>query len=114
MSKHIFEQTIEGQTYEVQLGWDKPMQVFYGVISPWVEDETWEEGGYFDDPVWSNLFVEKNLPLGEIEEECCRRGFTIPDGLLENVVSDMVRNAVNEVKYYGDREDKSGPPIEPT
>lgn len=100
MSKHIFEQTIDEQTYEVQIGWDKPMQWFYFVISPWVDDLEMVEGGYFDDPIACNLFREKPYTLEEITEECTSRGFTLPDSLLENVLADKRRNAINEVTLY--------------
>ena len=104
MSKHIFEQTINDQTYEVQIGWDKPCQRFYGVISPWVEDVEYEEGGYFDDPLWSNIFYQKSFALEDIVHICEEYGFTLPDGLVEKVYLDQQRNAVNEITYYGEVE----------
>lgn|GEM_PF-2414511 len=109
MSKHIFDQRIEGQLYEVQIGWDKPLQAFYGVISPWVEREEEGEEGYFDDPIWSNLNYDKKLTLEEIADACRTRGFIIPEGLLENVGADQRRNAVNEVTFY----DENDLPIDP-
>ncbi|MFK8034414.1 MAG: hypothetical protein AB8B94_09750 [Hyphomicrobiales bacterium] len=102
MSKHIFEQTVGDQSYEVQIGWDKPLQRYYGVISPWAEDPDMEEGGYFDDcdPTWSNLFLSSDIGLEDVADACEKLGLIIPDGLLENVVDDMLRNAVNEITIY--------------
>jgi len=102
MSKHIFEQTIDDQTYEVQIGWDKPLQRYYGVISPWVEGSEMDDGGYFDscDPAWSNLFSGRDLGLDEIVDACTDRGLTMPETLLDNVVDDRLRNAVNEITLY--------------
>ena len=102
MSKHIFEQTLNNQTYEVQIGWDKPLQRYYGVISPWVEDHEYEEGGYFDtaEPVWSNLYFAHDVSLEDIVTACEELVLTLPNGLLDNVVNDRLRNAVNEVTVY--------------
>ena len=102
MSKHIFEQTVDDQTYEIQIGWDKPLQRYYGVISPWVEDDECEQGGYFDncEPTWSNLYLSGDVGLEDIITACEELGVNIPEGLLENVVNDMFRNAVNEVTCY--------------
>jgi len=102
MSKHIFEQTVDDQTMQVQIGWDRPMQNYYGVISPWVEDADMEEGGYFDDcdPLFSNLFSPKKLSLDEIAEEVTKRGLIIPDGLLNNVINDQWHNTANKITIY--------------
>lgn len=109
MSKHIFEQTVDDQTMQVQIGWDRPMQNYNGVISPWVEDADMEEGGYFDDcdPLFSNLFSLQKLSLDEITEELTNRGLVIPDGLLNNVINDQWRNAVNEITVYNNGQIKT-------
>ena len=46
MSQHIFEQTVNGQKRRVQLGWDKPCQMFYGIVLEWIEQDGesyWDE-----------------------------------------------------------------------
>ena len=100
MSKHIFEHTQDEQTYEIQLGWDKPLQRYYGVISPWVEDDEMDEGGYFGDPLWSTALSGRALGLDDIADTLIEKGFRIPNGVLNNVVDDQLRNAVNEVTVY--------------
>ncbi len=103
MSKHIFEQVVAGGRYEVQIGWDKPTQQYYGMILEWVEDKETPDGGYYDFPVWSDMDESlAPLSLETIAEKITQRGFTIPGDLLQNVVSDKWRNAVNEFKFYTD------------
>ena len=103
MSKHIFSQQLDDQRYEVQIGWDKPTQEYYGLIIGWVQDSDCEEGGYFDDLVWSNKYTSKDaLTLNDIANEITQRGFTLPDTLLDNVEQDRLRNAVNEFRFYDD------------
>ena len=101
MSQHIFEQTVHGQHYEVQIGWDKPLQCYYGMIVGWVEDNDCEERGYFDHLIWSNLYDGgQYYRLEAIAQEITRRGFQIPEGLLFNVTQDQRNNTVNKMVFY--------------
>ena len=105
MSKHIFTATIDQKNYEIQIGWDKPTQEYYGMILGFTEDPTEENGGYFDDMIWSSMFSTPPIyTLEDIENEISKRGFIIPEGLLTNVVLDMHRNAVNEHRFYNQPE----------
>lgn len=100
MSKHIFEQSVDGNRYEVQIGWDKPCRRFYYVISPYLTEG--EYAGDLDDPVDSNLYLSDpdSLTLADIQAACERRGITLPPDLLGNVEQDRLRNAVNERRVY--------------
>lgn len=103
MSKHIFEQEIEGQRHEVQIGWDKPTQQYYGMILGWMNDPLSQENGYYDDLIWSTIChypMTQSPSLEDIEQDITQRGFNIPDGLLNTVREDRFRNAVNEMTFY--------------
>ncbi len=101
MSKHIFNQLLNNQKYEIQIGWDKPLQEFYGTILGFIESTDNDCDGYFDDLIWSSIFL-KNRPcdLEPIIKEIIDRGFLIPDGLIDNVKADSCRNSVNEYTFY--------------
>lgn len=100
MSKHIFEQTVGTTKYEVQIGWDKPCQRYYFVISPFIEDG--EFAGEVDDPVASNLYLPNPdaITLEHIKAVCEDYGLILPKDLLENVEDDRCRDAVNERRVY--------------
>lgn len=101
MSKHIFNQTLGNQKYEIQIGWDKPLQEFYGTILGFIEDTGSDGDGYFDDLIWSSIFLKSRpFDLEPIITEITGRGFLIPDGLIDNVKADRCRNAVNEHTFY--------------
>lgn len=103
MSKHIFEQDIEGQRCEVQIGWDKPTQQYYGMILGWVNDPLSREDGYYDDLIWSTMChypMAQSPLLEDIEQDITQRGFNILDGLIDNVREGRRRNAVNEMTCY--------------
>lgn len=94
MSRHIFEQqsTIDGDTYRVQMGWDKPLQQFYCVI--WVLPEE-------EESIYSNLYdstPEKSLWY--FEKQVIEYGLTIPEGMLLEIVQDERDNVVNKTKHW--------------
>lgn len=97
MSQHIFQQTIDGKAFEIQIGWDKPCQRFYGVVSTWVHDDTEYCDGYWDDdqPVWSNLHHTGDLTLDAITREIGKLGIKIPERILQYVLIDQRYNIVN-------------------
>ena len=99
MSQHIFTQTLGTQTYEIQVGWDRPTQEYYGQILGWVASHNNNQSGYFDDLVWCSL-SSGPLSLEAIAEEITGRGFTLPDGLLDNVRNDRYHNAANVMRFY--------------
>ena len=63
MSKHIFTQELDNQRYEVQIGWDKPTQEYYGLILGWVKDTDCDDGGYFDDLLSGRISTHPEKPL---------------------------------------------------
>lgn len=100
MSKHIFAQTVGNTEYEVQIGWDKPCQHYYFVISPYIS-----EGGHAGstgDPIACNLYLPnpEKLTLADIKAVCEDHGIQLPADLLTNVEADRGRDTVNEIKIY--------------
>ena len=100
MSKHIFKQTLGETDYEIQIGWDKPLQQYYGAIFAEVEEEIEAGKIYYDEIVWMNIFTPVVYSLEEIAREITQRGFTIPNRLLENVREDCINNMVNKFQHY--------------
>ena len=100
MSQHIFEQSINDRRYEIIMGWDKPLQCYYGVILGWIEDDEFEEGGYFNDVIWSGMRRPNDLSLETMALTITNHGFTLPDGFLDHIKQDRQRNAVNETTHY--------------
>ena len=101
MSKHIFEQTKQGRRYEIQLGWDKPLQQYYGMILGWAVDPEFRRGGYFDEIIWSTIdALPAGYSLENIAAAITQRGFTIPPGLLDNVRHDKTYNISNQWRFY--------------
>ena len=95
MSQHIFEQksTIDGDTYRVQMGWDKPLQRFYCVM--WVLPEV-------DEAIYSNVYDSTpNQTLWYLEKQVIEYGLTIPDGMLLEIIQDERDNVVNKTKHWG-------------
>lgn len=100
MSKHIFQRVVQERLYQVELGWDKPLQRYYCCIFPVLTEG--ERAGEVDDPVYSNLF-EKNpqgLTLEYFVEVCRRHGIEVPGVVLNEVVNDRQENVVNRVVMY--------------
>lgn len=102
MSQHVFEQTVYGQKLRVQIGWDKPCQRFYRAVFPWVEDQSENGSGYWDEerPKWSNLYFSQELDLDQIISVICGLDIEIPDHLPQYVMLDKRHNAVNRRTYY--------------
>jgi hypothetical protein len=100
MSKHLFDQKVGDTKYEVQIGWDRPLQRFYFVISPYIVDKDF--GEITDDPVASNLNLPNptQLTLEQIKAVCEDYGLVLPLDILANVDADRIRDAVNEIKVY--------------
>lgn len=100
MTRHIFEDTIEGERQQVIIGWDRPMGRYFGMILPWVETD--QGGGFcFLEPVWSNLYEgDGTLSLEEIASAITSRGFQISTEILKAVRRDRRVNAGNEVTRY--------------
>lgn len=100
MSKHIFKQEVAGIKHEIQIGWDKPLQHYYGTILAAFDEDTPEGKTYYDDIIWMNIFPPVVYSLEGIAQEITKRGFTIPDRLLDNVSEDRYNNAVNKFQHY--------------
>ena len=88
MSKHSFRQRVNGQRYEVEIGWDEDAQCYYGMIYGWVAYSFPPGFGLYDELIWTSLGDENVVTLCTIVKECQARGFTIPDGFIEQVQSD--------------------------
>lgn len=97
MSQHIFNAVVENQNCEIQIGWDRPMQNYYFVISPVLVIDEVEE---LDDPIASNLDRVKPYSLVEIMQFMNEKGVILPDGLADAVRNDRINNACGEIKYY--------------
>ena len=103
MSRHVFEQEIEGKRYQVIIGWDRPVQQHFGMILEW-GDFASGSGFCILEPVWSSLeLTPESCLLEEIREEITRWGFEIPDDLLRNAVRDQRLDTGNQNTFYGSR-----------
>ncbi|MGJ8641396.1 MAG: hypothetical protein ACSHYA_18550 [Opitutaceae bacterium] len=102
MSQHIFEQNVDSTRYYVQMGWDKPCQIYYGIVFEWIEDPLERNGGYWNenDPVWSSVSSSEKSSLIEITHIIESLGLVIPQPLIKNVLHDRFRNSVNELTTY--------------
>ena len=102
MSRHIFEQRIEGKPYQIIIGWDRPVQQYFGMILEWMELENGESGYCSLEPCWSTLYLEGfRGDLETIFREIQSWGMKIPEGLLSGLVSDREGDIGNRVTYYG-------------
>lgn len=101
MSKHIFNQSVNGAPYEVQIGWDKPLQQYYANILAIVAEGEPEDEDYNECLTWSDCESSKwPMSLDDIVREITNRGFDIPNGLLNNVLIDRQCDAVNQYRFY--------------
>lgn len=94
MSQHIFDRvsSIDGATYRILMGWDKPLQEYY--CSIYVLPE-------LDEPIYSNLYDSYHRKtLWYYEKTVMEYGLTIPDGMLLEIVQDERDNVVNKVKHW--------------
>lgn len=98
MSKHIFRTQLESQSIEIQMGWDRPMQWYYLVISPI------SNGGRLGDPIYSNLDEEhpERLPLRYFWELLRKLGISPlpPDEMFDAILQDGLSNTVNQRTEY--------------
>lgn len=98
MSKHIFRTQLESQPIEIQMGWDKPMQWYYLVISPICND------GRLCDPIYSNLDEEhpEKLPLRYFWELLQKFGIIPlpPDKMFDAILQDGLSNTANQRTEY--------------
>lgn len=116
MSKHIFHQSVNGAPHEVQIGWDKPLQQYYANILAIVADDEPLGEDHEECLVWSDCdYGVWPMSLTDIIHEVTRRGFSIPDGLLANVMQDCRDNAVNQYCFYEPPQNiNSSPPFTPS
>lgn len=98
MSQHILRTSVDGQSLEVQMGWDSPMKWFYLVVSPVCDDDE------LDNPIYSNLF-ESDPAAKDLEYYlgvCEKLGITLPDDMVAGVREDQETGAMNRrVEYTG-------------
>ena len=94
MSLHTFEQTstIDGDTYSVKMGWDKPLQRLYCMIFVLPE---------LDESIYSNLYDNHpNQTVWYFEKLVSEYGLTVPEGLLLEILQDERDKVVNKVKHW--------------
>lgn len=99
MSQHIFRSTHNGSPVEVQIGFDRPTQCYYAVVSPVIVVNGQEA---LDDPIYSNLEEEcpETLTFDFFKFKLRELGIEIPDGLREAVEEDRRMGRMNhEVRY---------------
>lgn len=97
MSQHTFtSETNCSQFVEVQIGWDKPMQQYYCVISP-LDDK-----GELDDPLYSNLYEKypATLDLSYFIKICNDYGVSVSKTVVDAVKQDKKDNIVNNKIDY--------------
>lgn len=103
MSRHIFEQTQGGKRYRVIMGWDRPLQQFFGMILEETEFEDGESEFCSLEPHWSSLDLEGfDGSLEIVRVEIASRGFQIPDEMLKRLVGDRAENVGNRNTTYLD------------
>ncbi len=99
MSKHYFKTDTAGGLLQAEMGWDKPLQMFYCVI--WrFEDEERESLSTWEEPLYSNL----NEPLGQSLDYylsvCKQHGIDIPLEMANAIIVDKNNNTVNEERFW--------------
>lgn len=91
MSQHKINVEIDTLPCVIQMGWDKPLQRFYCVISPLILT------GELDDPLYSNLYEENpdELSLDFFIGVCENYGVMLPVTLINEIKSDCSNDVVN-------------------
>lgn len=104
MSQHIFTRAVGDHRYFIQMGWDKPLQMYHAVVFKWIEDSMHIGNGYWDqdNPVWSSVFEDRQLSLQDIADTVTELGIDLPENILQNILNDRFRNAVNEQTHYSE------------
>ncbi len=97
MSQYFHKETINGFTYEVQIGWDEPLQRYYMVID--------REGSLSDEPEYSNLLdddaISTNVDLLYFVEIALEKfGITIPKEIQLKVREDEAKNRKSIEKSF--------------
>jgi hypothetical protein len=84
MSRHYFFGSDHQNHYRVLMGWDRPLQQYFLVIS---------KVAYEDEPLYSNLFeVEQPLPLAHYLSVVRAFGIQLPQEMIEELKQDGVNN----------------------
>jgi hypothetical protein len=98
MSQHIIKtKTKDGIKVQVQMGWDSPMQWYYCVVTPFLENN--EE----DDPLYSNLYeADPEILTLKYYAEVLRTRFeiTLPAEMLEAIELDRKDGRMNNRVFY--------------
>lgn len=95
MSQHKFSRNINGQHFQVQMGWDSPLQWFYCVII---------KNGDEDNPYYSNL-DEENRDIYYYQYICEMGGIKLPEGIIEEILSDQNGNVTGREVNWDKNED---------
>lgn len=111
MSNHHFESTYQGERVLVDLGWDRPMQHHFLVVSkievkesdrasPVAAHELDDDEDFGDDGiVYSNLNEMEafNLSLGYFKAKLQELEIAVPDSMFEQAEIDSFNNVGNRV-----------------
>ncbi len=97
MSQHFLYADLDGQQVEIQMGWDTPMDWYYLLISPVLDNEV------IDDPIYSNL-DEPNANSNDLSfyvGVCRKMGIDIPIEMVEGIEEDRRTRRMNHRVVYG-------------
>jgi hypothetical protein len=80
MSQHIFDARWDDVPVQIQIGWDRPLQRFYLVVSPYDAD------GELGDPVYSNLDEpqSRSQALDDFKKSISRLGVDLSPEMIAN------------------------------
>lgn len=93
MSKHIYYDKASDKS--IEMGWDRPLQMYYCVVWPGNDIDSAEE------PLYSNL-SEPQLrnPLDHYMTKIAGFDIKLPEGMIGAVVHDRSIDLVNEVRVW--------------
>ncbi|MFC3605977.1 hypothetical protein [Deinococcus soli (ex Cha et al. 2016)] len=106
MTKHFFSAELpDRQPVSVDVGWDRPLQVFYmNVTAPLLpEDDQDVYVSLYDPRVYAEGrpgALRGGLSLEEVGERLTELGITPPVGLLEALKVDREANVGNAVRHW--------------
>ena len=94
MSCHYLDLVIDGNPVKLQIGWDRPLQGYYMVVSRVSEVSGGEDDGY----LYSNLANDDSHPrvLDPYLDWLRDKGVILPERLIEELVEDGDSNAGNK------------------
>jgi hypothetical protein len=106
MSQHFYNTQFQEKDIQVMLGWDRPLQRFFLVIT-YQNEQDYDEDDDFGEVVYSNL-NDKNLPDGDPKYQSLDYfksvlsyfEILLPNEMLLNVYKDKLNNEGNKEVFY--------------